>query len=141
MTYSIGQISEMLNISISTLRYYDKEGVLPLVNRSEGNIRVFDDADIECLKVIECLKNTGMQLKDIKQFFKWCEDGDSTLGNRYELFISQKEKTERQIALLQKSLELINYKCEYYRITKEAGTTDIPGLKDTLAAKFLQAKR
>ncbi len=62
MTYSIGEVSKMLNISVSTLRYYDKEGLLPLVNRSSSNIRVFDKTDIECLKT------TGMQLKDIKLF-------------------------------------------------------------------------
>ncbi|MCE5285768.1 MAG: MerR family transcriptional regulator [Pelosinus sp.] len=137
MTYSIGEISEMLNISISTLRYYDKEGLLPLVNRTSGNIRVFDDTDVECLKMIECLKTTDMPLKDIKQFFDWCEAGDSTIAQRYELFAVQKEKTEKQIALLQNALDRINYKCEFYRIAKEKGTTNVPGLRDELAMKFL----
>ncbi|MBW6410009.1 MerR family transcriptional regulator [Clostridium weizhouense] len=137
MNYSIGEISKMLNISISALRYYDKEGLLPLVNRSSGNIRIFNDTDIECLKMIECLKNTGVPLKDIKQFFEWCEEGDSTIDLRYELFLHQKEKTEHQIAILQKSLDRINYKCEFYRIAKENGTTNLPGLKDELAMKFL----
>lgn len=54
MTYSIGEISEMLNISVSTLRYYDKEGLLPLVNRTSRNIRMFNDTNVECLKMIEC---------------------------------------------------------------------------------------
>lgn len=137
MTYSIGEISKMLDISTSTLRYYDKEGLLPLVNRTSGNIRTFDDADVECLKMIECLKNTGMQLKDIKKFFEWCEEGDSTINQRYELFIQQKEKTEKQIAILQNALERINYKCEFYRISKEKGTTNVPGLREELAMKFL----
>lgn len=137
MTYSIGEISKMLNISISTLRYYDKEGLLPLVNRTEGNIRVFDDSDIECLNMIECLKTTGMSLKDIKRFFEWCEIGDSTIDQRFDLFREQKEKTEQQIARLNKALELINYKCEFYRIAKEKGTTNVPGLREELAMKFL----
>lgn len=137
MTYSIGKISDMLNISISTLRYYDKEGLLPLVNRTPGNIRIFDDTDIECLKMIECLKDTGMPLKDIKQFFEWCEKGDSTIDQRYELFFHQKEKTEKQIAILQNALDRINYKCEFYRISKEKRTTNVPGLREELAMKFL----
>ncbi len=137
MTYSIGEVSELLNISISTLRYYDKEGLLPLVNRTSGNIRVFDETDIECLKMIDCLKTTGMQLKDIKLFFRWCEEGDSTIEKRYQLFLKQKEKTEQQIALLQQALNRVNYKCEYYRLAKERGTTNDPGLKDELAMKFL----
>lgn len=137
MSYSIGEVSEMLNISISALRYYDKEGLLPLVNRTSGNIRIFDDTDIECLKMIECLKTIGMQLKDIKTFFKWCEEGDSTIDKRYNFFLEQKERTEQQILLLQKSLTHINYKCEYYRIAKENGSTNTPSLHDELAMKFL----
>jgi DNA-binding transcriptional MerR regulator len=137
MSYSIGHVSEMLNISISTLRYYDKEGLLPLVNRTPGNIRVFDDTDVECLKMIECLKTTGMSLKDIKQFFEWCEEGDSTIDQRYELFFHQKEKTEKQISLLQNALDRINYKCEFYKISKEKGTTNVPGLREELSMKFL----
>ncbi|QAA32886.1 MerR family transcriptional regulator [Clostridium manihotivorum] len=137
MNYSIGDISKMLNISISTLRYYDKKGLLPLVNRTTGNIRVFDDSDVECLKMIECLKNTGMPLDDIKQFFQWCEEGDSTIDKRYELFVHQKEETEKQIAILQDALARIKYKCEFYRVSKEKGTTDVPGLREELAMKFL----
>lgn len=139
MTYSIGQISEMLSISVSTLRYYDKEGLLPLINRTSSNIRVFDDNDIECLKMIECLKSIGAQLKDIKMFFNWCQEGDSTIDKRYNFFLEQKEKTEKQILLLQKSLDHINYKCEYYRIAKENGSTNIPSLNDGLAMKILDS--
>lgn len=137
MTYSIGEVSEMLHISISTLRYYDKEGLLPLVNRTSGNIRIFDEADIECLKMIECLKATGLQLKNIKLYFEWCEEGDSSIEKRYKLFMEQKEKTEQQIERLQNALNRINYKCEYYRIAKEKGTTVDPGLRQELAMKYL----
>ncbi|SHI54420.1 DNA-binding transcriptional regulator, MerR family [Dethiosulfatibacter aminovorans DSM 17477] len=136
-THSIGEISKLLDISISTLRYYDKIGLLPLVNRTEGNIRVFDDTDIECLKMIECLKTTGMPLNDIKQFFEWCEVGDSTIEQRYELFVQLKEETKQQIERLKNALDRINYKCEFYRIAKEKGTTNVPGLREELAMKFL----
>ena len=128
MTYSIGEVSEMLGIPISTLRYYDKKGLLPLVERTNSNIRVFSDMDVRWLNMIECLKNTGMELKEIKTFFEWCEEGDSTIDKRYEMFLERKSETERQIAILQKSLDLISYKCEYYRIAKEAGTTNTPEL-------------
>lgn len=138
MTYSIGEVSKMLNISISTLRYYDKEGLLPLVKRSSGKIRLFDDSDIECLRIIDCLKSTGMQIKDIKQYFQWCELGDDTLNQRYELFLSQREKTIQQIALLQESLNRIEYKCEYYRKACEKGSTQGPELENSLSMKFLK---
>lgn len=140
MTYSIGEISKMLDISISAIRYYDKEGLLPLVNRTSGNIRVFDDKDIECLEMIECLKSIGLQLKDIKGFFNLCKEGDSTIDKRYDFFLEQKEKTEKQILALQESLNHINYKCEYYRIAKELGSTKPNRLHDELAMKFLSKK-
>lgn len=128
MTYSIGEVSEMLSIPISTLRYYDQKGLLPLVKRTNGNVRIFTDMDIQWLNMIECLKNTGMELNKIKTFFQWCDTGDSTIDLRYEMFLERKKETEQQIALLQKSLDLINHKCEYYRIAKEAGTTNTPKL-------------
>ncbi len=137
MAYTIGEVSKMLNLSISSLRYYDKEGLLPLVNRTDGNIRLFDDTDIECLKMIECLKTTGMPLKDIKTFFTWCEIGDETIDQRYNLFMEQKKKAEEQIQLLEKALVKINYKCEYYRIAKDKGTTSSPDFEEALAMRYL----
>ncbi|MBD7911698.1 MULTISPECIES: MerR family transcriptional regulator [Clostridium] len=136
MTYSIGEVSEMLEIPISTLRYYDKKGLLPLIERTSGNIRVFNDMDVRWLNMIECLKNTGMELKEIKTFFEWCEKGDSTIDQRYEMFLERKRETEQQIAILQKSLDLINYKCEYYHMAKEAGTTNIPELNQNCKKKI-----
>ena len=69
--YTIKQVSQMLSLPASTIRYYDKEGLLPFVKRTETGYRVFDDNDITMLKIIECLKLTDMPIKDIKQFTKW----------------------------------------------------------------------
>ena len=68
--YTIGQVSEMFDLPVSTLRYYDKEGLFPELNRTSG-IRQFSENEIEALRVIECLKKTGLQIKDIKQFMSW----------------------------------------------------------------------
>ena len=67
--YTIGQVSEMFNLPVSTLRYYDKEGFFPNLER-KGNIRYFSDNELEALRIIECLKKSGLEIKDIKQFFK-----------------------------------------------------------------------
>lgn len=72
--YTIGQVSEMFNIPVSTLRYYDKEGFFPNLERS-GNIRKFSDNELASLKLIECLKKSGLEIKDIKQFLNWCPAG------------------------------------------------------------------
>ena len=66
--YTIGQVSEMYNLPISTLRYYDKEGFFPNLMR-KGNIRYFSDVELEAIRIIECLKQSGLEIKEIKQFF------------------------------------------------------------------------
>ena len=68
MSYTVGEAARRLNVAPSTLRYYDKEGLLPAVSRTEGGIRMFTAADMETLSMIGCLKKAGMSIKDIKQF-------------------------------------------------------------------------
>ena len=125
MGYSIGEVAEKLNLTASTIRYYDKEGLLPFIERGKSGIRVFSESDVSMLQVIECLKSTGMSIKDIKQFSKWCTMGDLTLNERYEMFLERKKTVEAQIKELQNTLSLIDYKCWYYKTAVEAGTEAI----------------
>lgn len=125
MSYAIGEIAEKMNISIHTLRYYDKEGLLPFVERTESGRRIFSDRDIILLSTIECLKATGMPLKDIKQYVDWCVEGKKTLPQRYTLVKNQKKVLEDQMTQLQKMLDAINYKCEFYKQAIETGSTDL----------------
>lgn len=122
MFYSIGEVSNKLNIPASTLRYYDREGLLSGIKRSNGGIRVFSDQEIGTLKVIECLQATGMQIKDIKRFLDWCEEGESTLEKRRKMFHECRAIVEKQMEELQKTLEIVQYKCWYYDTACEAGT-------------------
>ena len=68
--YTIGQVAEMFDLPISTLRYYDKQGLFPQLIRESG-IRKFSENEIEALRVIECLKKSGLGIKDIKLFMDW----------------------------------------------------------------------
>lgn len=126
MLYTIGEMAKLLNVAPSTLRYYDKEGLLPFVERSEGGMRMFKDSDYEFLKIIECLKATGMQLKDIKKFIYMVLNGDESIDDRLQLFYKQKAEVEKQLATLQKTLDTVNFKCWYYETAKKAGTTSVP---------------
>ncbi|PEL13464.1 MerR family transcriptional regulator [Bacillus sp. AFS017336] len=121
-TYSIGEVAKALNLTVYTLRYYDKEGLMPFVERTTSGIRVFKESDIEALKIIECLKSTGMPIKEIKNFIEWCSDGDSTLQLRFDMFMERKANVEAQMEQLKKTMEIIEYKCSYYQIALEAGT-------------------
>ena len=85
MVYSVGEVAKQLNVAPSTLRYYDKEGLLPFIERSSGGIRVFKDEDLSWLKTIECLKKTGMPIKEIKHFIDCCMEGDSKIDERLSI--------------------------------------------------------
>ena len=114
-----------MNLSVSTIRYYDKERLLPFIERTESGYRIFLESDVKMLEIIECLKHTGMSIKDIKAFSNWVKDGDYSLEQRYEMFLERKKVVEAQIQELQKSLDLINHKCWYYKTALEAGTENI----------------
>ncbi|MFJ8265407.1 MerR family transcriptional regulator [Peribacillus asahii] len=124
-TYSISEVANELNLTVYTLRYYDKEGLMPFVERTPSGTRLFKESDIGALKVIECLKATGMPIKEIKNFIDWCSDGDSTLQQRYDMFVERKALVEAQMEELKKTIELIEHKCSYYKTALDAGTEDI----------------
>jgi len=124
-TYSISEVAKELNLTVYTLRYYDKEGLIPFVERTPSGIRMFKESDIGALKVIECLKSTGMPIKEIKNFIDWCSDGDSTLQQRYDMFMERKANVEAQMEELKKTMEVIEHKCLYYKTALDAGTEDI----------------
>lgn len=125
MFYTVGEIAKKLNVAPSTLRYYDKEGLLPFVERSDSGIRLFKDSDMEGLRVIECLKRTGMPIKDIKVFMELCQLGDSTINERLQLIDKQRETVLEQQKQLQETLDTLNYKHWYYETAAKAGTCAI----------------
>ena len=111
--YTIGQVAKMFGLPPSTLRYYDKEGLFPNMERSNG-IRRFSERELEALRVIECLKKSGMEIKDIRQFMEWCAQGSSTYPQRRAMFIRQKESVEAEIARMNRVLDMLSFKCWYY---------------------------
>lgn len=126
MLYTVGEMAKRLGIAPSTLRYYDQEGLLPFVERSSSGMRMFKDSDYEWLQVIECLKKTGMQLKDIREFIEMAMQGDETIEPRLALIRQQREIVKEQIKSLQDTLHTLDFKCWYYETAQSAGTTEIP---------------
>lgn len=130
MRYTIGEMGKMMGVPTSTLRYYDKEGLLPFVKRSSRGMRVFSGEDLEWLYVIDCLKKTGMPIKDIRVYMDLATQGDETIGQRLDLLCERRESVREQIELLKGTLALLDYKCWYYEAAKAAGTTDVPESMD-----------
>ena len=111
--YTIGQVSDMFGLPISTLRYYDKEGLFPTMERKNG-IRKFGETELEALRVIECLKASGLEIKDIKLFMHWCTEGPATYPQRKELFERRREAVCEEMERLKKTLAMLEFKCWYY---------------------------
>ena len=130
MTYTTAKAAEKIGISAHTLRFYDKEGLLPNVGRDEHGNRRFTDNDLQWLSLLQCLKNTGMSLKDIKRFAECTTIGDDTIDERLALFESQTEKVKQQIAELQRYLGLLEYKLAFYQKAKELGSVEAVGLPE-----------
>ena len=128
MPYTIKDMSKLTGLPASTLRYYDKQGLLPGLRRDQNNVRVFTDEDYRHLRLIECLKRSGLSIRDIKTFIDLAEEGDTVLAERLEIFTKRREILRKELADLEEVLGVIEYKCWYYETACKNGTEK--GLKD-----------
>ena len=111
MVYTVGEMAKKLDVPASTLRYYDKEGLLPFV---------------EWLQVIGCMKKAGMSIRDIRQYIELALRGDDTIDTRLKMFTHQRDVLLAQMEEMRHTLETVEYKCWYYETAKAAGTIDVP---------------
>lgn len=121
--YTIGEVAQMFQLPVSTLRYYDKEGLFPNLERQSG-IRRFSEDELEALRIIECLKASGLKISDIKLFFQWVSEGSQSYEKRKELFETRKKAVEAEMKELEKTLDMLKYKCWYYEQAMLDGTED-----------------
>lgn len=122
MSYSIGQVAGELGITIDTIRYYDKAGLLPFVKRNSIGRREFSDNDVHLMRTIICLKNAGVSVADISKFIKLRLIGDRTLDDRYQLLKQHERNLRQQISDLQDTMSYLKYKEWYYETATAAGT-------------------
>jgi DNA-binding transcriptional MerR regulator len=125
MIYTISQAAEKMGVSVPTLRYYDNEGLMPFLDKKPDGTRVFKDEDFQGLAIITCMKNSGMPIKDIKKYMDLCEQGDTSLKERLEIFFERREAVQKQMEELNKVMETINHKIWYYETAIEAGTEEV----------------
>lgn len=112
--YSIHEACERTGLTAHTLRYYEKEKLLPNVSRSAGGIRQYTDEDMEALGMICCLKNTGMPLQDISRFMALARQGDQTLRERCELLKRHRDNVIARMEEMQGHLEKVTWKVQYF---------------------------
>ena len=111
--HTIGEVSRMFGIPVSTLRYYDKEGLLPALKRESG-VRKFSESDLRTLRLVECLKMSGLEIEQIRVFIEWCEEGSSTYGKRRDFFEERQRVVQEQLERMSQVLDMIRFKKWYY---------------------------
>lgn len=130
MGYTVQDVADITGISTHTLRYYDREGIMPFLKREEHGNRIFEKSDLQWPQVVKCMKISGFTLADMRAYADLVKQGDESLAERLELFEKHREKTLEQIADLQAALDAIDYKCWYYRTSLEAGTESVHFVED-----------
>lgn len=113
--YTIKEVSEKMEVSEHTLRFWSKSGFFPFVKRDANNIRQFSDADLNWVRIVKCLRSVGTDNKSIKRYIDLCIKGDSTIKERYEIILETKEKALQQMEDLKKQLSLLDYKEKFYQ--------------------------
>lgn len=122
--YTIKEVAAKVGESEHTIRYYCKEGLFPFLIRDKNNVRLFSEEDLEGVRIVLCLRDTGMPLAEIKRYMELCAQGASTLSERLEIIRRQKEKAFRQMAEFQKKLDHLEWKEQHYLHLIESGAQD-----------------
>jgi DNA-binding transcriptional MerR regulator len=112
--YTINEVAKICDISVHTIRFYDKEGLLPFVTRNSTGNRQFNEVDLDLIKLICCLKNTGMQVKEIKEYIELCMQGEETAPARKQIMINHRKEILRQIDDMKKNLNIVDLKIAFY---------------------------
>ena len=115
MSYTIKEVADKMDISEHTLRFWAKSGFFPFITRDKNNIRLFSENDLNWVRIVKCLRSVGTENKAIKRYIDLCIIGDSTVRERYQIILDTKKKAYEQMQELQKQLELLDYKENFYK--------------------------
>jgi len=110
----ISEVSEQSGISSDTLRYYERIGLIPPVNRNESGIRDYNEIDVRRVEFIKCMRSVGLPIEVLIEYFKLVQQGDQTIEARKEILIEQRAQLVAQMEEMQKTLDMLNYKIEVY---------------------------
>lgn len=112
--YTIKEVAKIMDVSEHTLRFWAKNGLFPEIKRDQNNVRLFNDNDLEWVKIVKCLRKVGTDNKSIKRYIDLCLVGDSTLKERYQIILDTKAKALNQMQDLKNQLEVLDYKQAFY---------------------------
>lgn len=126
MNYTMKQAAEKMNMSVHTLRFYANEGLFPSVSRDVNNVRHFTEGDLEWINLVQCLRDTGMGLADIKNYIDLCRIGDETIPDRYKMLLRHRGVARKEMELMQQRMDHLEHKLEYYQSLLEQNGIPLP---------------
>ena len=112
--YTVKQMAEMMGLTAYAVRYYDNAGLIPEVGRSSGNSRLFSDYNLAWLKIVHCLRSTGLPITEVRRYIQMCQEGDSTIPERAAIIAAQEKSLRAQLDELNSQMEILEYKQHYY---------------------------
>ena len=110
----IAEVSEQYGISSDTLRYYERAGLIPPVNRSDSGIRDYNELDLRRVEFIKCMRSAGLPIEVLIEYVGLVQQGDQSIEARKEILIEQREQLLARMAEMQKTLDILNYKISLY---------------------------
>ena len=110
----IAEVSEKFGLSVDTLRYYERVGLIPPVHRNEGGIRDYNELDLRRVDFIKCMRGAGLPVEVLIEYMNLVQQGDSTTEARKEILIEQRDLVAARLEEMQKTLDRLNYKIEVY---------------------------
>ena len=111
---TISEVSRKYNITADTIRYYEKEGLIPAVPRDKNGIRDFDENSCGWIEFIKCMRSAGLEIETLKRYVSLFRQGTATVKERKILLIEQREKLLKKQENIKATLDRLNYKIEKY---------------------------
>mgnify|MGYP004640114235 FL=1 len=118
---TIKEVSEKYNISQDTLRYYERIGMIPAINRTPGGIRNYEESDLGWVELAICMRSAGVPIEALIEYVKLYQQGDATFAARLQLLQEQRENLEEQKTQLEKAINKLKYKISRYEIAVQTG--------------------
>ena len=110
----IAEVSEKYGLSVDTLRYYERVGLFPPVNRNDSGIRDYNELDLRRVDFIKCMRGAGLPVEVLIEYLRLVQQGDKTIEARKEILIEQRDLVAARLEEMQKTLDLLNHKIEVY---------------------------
>lgn len=110
----ITEVSQRCQISADTLRYYERVGLIPVIKRNKSGIRDYSEEDVQYIEFVKCMRGAGLSIDSLITYFDLYNQGDSTVMERKELLLKEREKLESRIEKMQNSLNQLNKKIKMY---------------------------